>query len=325
MAKVSVIVPVYNVEKYLSRCLDSIVSQSFEEIEIICVNDGSTDNSPKILEAYKNFDPRIKIVNKQNGGLSSARNAGLEVCSGEYILFVDSDDLLSTNAIERLCEVADKKEADVVAFPYIQGTSDINIGQMIAHPIYKNESVFSAETATEEIYKNTLGSTWCKMYKASLIKGKIKFLEQLFEDIPFWAEVFVSAKRITYLLEPLYFYRLNRQGQIMNFDDERVLDIIKSFDNAELIFKNAGYWEKYRHAVQMIMMLEFKAKFNKVRADLKEKVYNAFKALHIGVDWDYYKSHELKPYEKLAVLWFEMLNSLTFEEYCQKLKEAGNA
>jgi glycosyltransferase involved in cell wall biosynthesis len=94
MPKVSIVIPVYNVEKYLRQCLDSVVNQTLKDIEIICVNDGSTDNSLQILEEYANKDDRIKIINKDNGGLSSARNAGLEIATGVYIGFVDSDDYI---------------------------------------------------------------------------------------------------------------------------------------------------------------------------------------------------------------------------------------
>ena len=100
--KISVIVPVYNVEKYIKKCLDTIISQTFSDIEIICVNDGSTDSSRKILEEYKNKDSRIIIIDKKNGGLSSARNAGMKVAMGEYISFIDSDDWIEETMLEKL-------------------------------------------------------------------------------------------------------------------------------------------------------------------------------------------------------------------------------
>ena len=102
--EISVVVPVYNVEKYLKQCLDSILVQTFSNIEIICVNDGSTDNSRKILEEYKKRDFRIKIVDKKNGGLSSARNAGMKVATGEFYSFIDSDDWIDKTMLEKLYE-----------------------------------------------------------------------------------------------------------------------------------------------------------------------------------------------------------------------------
>ena len=102
MPAVSIIVPVYNVEKYLRECLESIINQTFQDIEIICVNDGSTDNSRKILTEYAQTDSRIKITDKENGGLSSARNAGLKIAQGEFISFIDSDDWVDKTMIEKL-------------------------------------------------------------------------------------------------------------------------------------------------------------------------------------------------------------------------------
>ena len=101
MPKISVIVPIYNVEKYLAKCLDTILAQTFSDIEIICVNDGSTDNSRKILSEYAKKDSRIKIVDKKNGGLSSARNAGMKVAQGEFISFIDSDDWIDETLLSK--------------------------------------------------------------------------------------------------------------------------------------------------------------------------------------------------------------------------------
>lgn len=102
MSKVTIIIPVYNVEKYLEKCLNSVICQTLKDIEIICVNDGSTDNSQQILKEYAQKDERIKIVDKKNGGLSSARNAGLDAATGEYCYFLDSDDWIELNTLEKL-------------------------------------------------------------------------------------------------------------------------------------------------------------------------------------------------------------------------------
>ena len=118
MAEVSIIVPVYNVEKYLSFCLDSLVNQTFKDIEIICVNDGSTDTSPVILEHYARLDKRIKIINKSNGGLSSARNAGMDAAGGKYLSFVDADDFVSHFLVEKARDFIKIGRADFVSFMF---------------------------------------------------------------------------------------------------------------------------------------------------------------------------------------------------------------
>jgi glycosyltransferase involved in cell wall biosynthesis len=116
MPKVTIIVPVYNVELYLKECLDSLICQSLSDIEIICVDDGSTDNSPTILSEYSSADNRISIVTKENGGLSSARNAGVNVAKGEYIYFLDSDDRISRETIEYSYNIAKMNELDLLLF-----------------------------------------------------------------------------------------------------------------------------------------------------------------------------------------------------------------
>lgn len=118
MAEVSIIVPVYNVESYLAKCLDSCINQNFTDMEIVCVNDGSNDSSVEILQAYSKFDSRIKIINKKNGGLSSARNAGIAEACGKYIMFVDSDDWISSDAVGKLYKNAEDNNSDVVIFDY---------------------------------------------------------------------------------------------------------------------------------------------------------------------------------------------------------------
>lgn len=113
---VSVVIPVYNVESFLEECLDSVCSQTYAALDIICVNDGSTDNSRNILNKYEKRDSRIKVLSKDNGGLSSARNMGLQFCKGEYILFVDSDDILVPNAVEIMVSELENTKSDVIVF-----------------------------------------------------------------------------------------------------------------------------------------------------------------------------------------------------------------
>ena len=120
MAKISVIIPVYNVEEYLERCLNSVVNQTFKDLEIICVNDGSTDSSGEILQKFARKDARIKIIKRPNGGLSAARNTGLEVMSGEYFAFLDSDDWIDLNFYEKLYEKAKEFDADIAMADFIR-------------------------------------------------------------------------------------------------------------------------------------------------------------------------------------------------------------
>ena len=126
MPKVSVVIPVYNVEKFLKECLNSIINQSLEDIEIICVDDGSTDNSPKILKEYSLKDNRIKIISQENGGHAVATNNGMALANGKYLYLMDSDDILELNALEELYEYAENKNVDFVLFPAMNYDNDKN-------------------------------------------------------------------------------------------------------------------------------------------------------------------------------------------------------
>ena len=157
MINVSVIIPVYNVEKYLVDCLESVIQQSMREIEIICVNDGSTDSSYDILSEYADKDPRILILNKENKGLSAARNTGLRKASGKYILFLDSDDYLSSpDILESLCKKADKEELDQLYFD--------------AKVVFENENVKAANSNYITYYQRKKNYT-------DILSGKELFCE----------------------------------------------------------------------------------------------------------------------------------------------------
>ena len=241
MPKISVIVPVYNVEKYLSDCLDSILKQTFTDIEIICVNDGSTDNSRKILEEYKNKDSRIRIVDKENGGLSSARNAGMKAATGEFYSFIDSDDWADITMLEKLYNNAVKNSSDIVICGVNQydETNKQNIeGDYFTLKYFDksfDDRVFSYED-TLSFTMNVCVMAWNKLYRKSFVDGlNAKFPEGLiFEDGPFFFSIYFKTKRVSIVRELLYNYRINRQGSIVQKGGQKFIDII---DVVELMYK----------------------------------------------------------------------------------------
>lgn len=208
---ISVIVPVYNVEKYLSKCLDCIIGQTYKNLEIICINDGSKDTSLQILERYANSDSRIKIVNKNNGGLSSARNAGLKIAHGEYISFIDSDDFPELFMYERAMACFDD-DIDVVVFEYNEQYEDGKTKKY--HLNYSGKYWIN-----DDILKNSDHTTWNKIYKASCIKkNNVSFPEgYLYEDIVFFWNLFLSSVKCVYFLqESLHNYRINNASIMGN-------------------------------------------------------------------------------------------------------------
>lgn len=239
--KISVIVPVYNVEKYLPKCLDSILCQTFSNIEIICVNDGSTDNSRKILEEYKNKDSRIIIVDKKNGGLSSARNAGMKVAKGEFFSFIDSDDWIDSSMLEKLYKNITSLDTDI-SICAVHQFDETNQKIDDSNPYYTLEYFDSSFDNKSFSYKETKPfimdvcvMAWNKLYRRSLIdKCKAEFPDGLiFEDGPFFFTIFFKTQKVSIVREFLYYYRVNRTGSIIQKAGKKFLHII---DVAEIMY-----------------------------------------------------------------------------------------
>lgn len=221
---ISIIVPVYNVAPYLSQCLDSLVNQTYRDIEIICVNDGSKDDSPVILEEYARKDSRIKVVNQVNQGLSAARNNGFEYAQGEWTMYVDSDDWMDTRCCEALI-YAVQDSTDLCVFNYIR---EFNYSSVPKYIYEKDKKVFDeknindlyvrllAPTGKELAHPDKLDSlstAWGKLYKTSIIREhQIKFVstkEIGTEDLLFNVYYFTWIKNAVYLPDAFYHYRKN--------------------------------------------------------------------------------------------------------------------
>jgi glycosyltransferase involved in cell wall biosynthesis len=205
-AKVTIIVPVYNVEKYLKKCLDSLINQTYKNLEIIVIDDGSTDSSGKICDEYSANDDRIIVIHQKNSGCSVARNNGLDRVTGSYLTFVDSDDYLEENAIERFIEIAIKEKADMVI-----GEATTFFSQGISYlPKFDNEKL-NTEELKEAILNDRIGShVITKFYKRELWNN-IRFpLDLIYEDFYIMPSICFNAQKIIYKCEPLYWYnRMN--------------------------------------------------------------------------------------------------------------------
>ena len=224
--KVSIVVPVYNVEKYLRECLDSLVNQTLEDVEIICVNDGSTDSSLQILEEYASKDSRIKIFNQKNQGVSAARNFGIKNVNGKYLTFVDADDWIELNALEILYKTIEERKTEMLIFSFKNyfSTTDIVKDDRL---LFANKNDINFLNAYEDIFNSPMG-TWGKIYKTDLIKkNEILFpLDiQCGEDRPFYINACICAKNIAVLDEPLYYYRRNILGSLTQGNSTTLSDL----------------------------------------------------------------------------------------------------
>ena len=211
--KISVIVPIYKVEAYLKKCLDSIITQSYHNIEIILVDDGSPDNCGTICDEYAYKDNRIIVIHKKNGGLSSARNAGLDNCSGDYIMFVDSDDWIEENFCEKALNNILEKKVDCLVFGYFKHENNQIITKATNNPRYlSSEKAILSIIKLDDIIFNF---AWNKIYCKKVFK-EIRFPEgRLFEDQGTTYKIFDLVGKIYVLDSPLYHY-ITRDGSIMS-------------------------------------------------------------------------------------------------------------
>lgn len=222
--KISVIIPVYNVEKYIGQCLDSIVNQTYKNLEIIIVNDGSNDNSLEIINRYSQNDRRIKIINLENKGVSFARNIGIKNSEGNYISFVDSDDYLNLNTYEKLVKNLDGE--DLIIFNY--GRFENSTGEIIKEKYVSDDEMQELPEEKRYLYSKINHSCWNKLYKTEYLKrNKFKFFEILYEDVFFNLEVIYSTNNIKILNESFYNYRVNRKDSIMGNRNNNDLNYIQ--------------------------------------------------------------------------------------------------
>lgn len=223
MPKISVVIPVYNVEEFLSACLDSIINQTYKNLEIICIEDCSTDNSAQILKEYKQKDSRIKIIyNKENKGLSAVRNIGIDNSNGEYIYFIDSDDWIDNDYIENLVNAAVDNNAEIVVNTNVTRIFNNNEIPHLGHKTYNDlENAFiDAPTAIQNIIWNT----WTHLWKRGFLeRAKARFPEgELIEDIYFQIITYLQTDKIYVIRKGQYHHLYNKNGIMINFSKKQV-------------------------------------------------------------------------------------------------------
>ena len=317
MDLISVIVPVYRVEKYLGECIDSILSQTYENFELILVDDGSPDNSGKICDEYAEKDKRIRVIHKENGGVSSARNLGLDNANGEYVTFIDSDDFVDKKYLEVLYSTLINFDTDVSV---CRASKAINGEYTIYPESFPTKSVI--EQGTAEFFDffaryfslkcHMFGSAWRCLFKKSTI-GETRFDKniRISEDLLFVANVIFNSNRIGFINESLYFYRMDNASATSSykksfFESQAQLSHELCVLFAKIDKKGFDKILKRYNALLCYYLLSNELKFRKSNPDYKEnlkkirksELYKSFK-LFSGI-----KILKFKMKLKFFVIWF---------------------
>ena len=284
MVKVSVIMPVYNTEKYLDESLKSILNQTLTDLEIICINDGSTDKSLSILKFYEKLDKRIKIISQENHGQGHARNYGLDIAKGDYIYFMDSDDILELDALEKSYKLCVDKSLDFVMFKMINFNEKTNKFYKTNYyemprldKFLDKDIVFSPDELGDVIF-NIAVSPVNKLYDASFIKRvNVKFPENLiFEDNVFFWEFIFETKRIYFLKEYLYIRRVHADSTTSG-GSKRLVDAIKINNMIFDIFKSYNLFDKFSRKLYNKKMRSLTNRLEQINNDDKIYFYNQIK------------------------------------------------
>lgn len=249
---VSIIIPIFNVEKYLDRCIESVVNQTYKNLEIILVDDGSTDSCPQMCDEWGLKDSRIKVVHKENAGLGMARNTGIDNASGEYIFFFDSDDYVDVTTVERCVKSAVENDSEVVAY----GRNDVyDDGRIVPRGIKTEKTLFSDSEICNIVlpamftYEFGFGISSCgKMYKTELFnrlnKRFVSEKQIISEDAYFAIDLYTDVKKVSVVCENLYFYYKRGNSLTQSYDPGRQTKNDKFYIKSVELAKSRGLSEK---------------------------------------------------------------------------------
>lgn len=323
---VSIIVPVYNVEKYLSKCLNSIVNQTHKNLEIICVNDGSTDSSASILEDYSKSDRRIKVIYQKNQGLSAARNTGIEVATSEYIMFVDSDDSIQPDTVQTaLSAMLSDDKIDIVSFgANVVFDDDAEIFTYLDAGIIKYHliNLIGKYNLNADTILNTTVTAWNKLYKKSIIdQYNIRFPEGLlYEDNAFLYKYCLHAETIYYVNQYLYNYLQRKSsimGQMFNKLSTKVVDRLKIFDIVYNYYNQYQKLPEYRDLISSFFNACLWNDYTYCHKSNKKKVLKYARKLAKNYDIDFFDRRILKNlikgrYHKLGIIKYKSMRQKLF-------------
>lgn len=257
MTKVSVIIPVYNAERYLEQCISSIANQTMRDIEILVINDGSTDNSINILdELSQKYKGKLKIFDKENGGAGSARNLGIENATGEFIKFVDADDYLKTDILEKMYNIAKEHNVKLVRGNYQTIIGPIRTVDKCSWSDVQGSKIIDVRKTKDYIVTETPG-IGNKLISRDLI-GNLRFPEKTkWEDLAIIPVIVASSEKLFHIDEPVYNYRVNMNTTIKDFINKipSILDIIKCLENVKKHMELRGLSEEYKNQIESLYIL----------------------------------------------------------------------
>ena len=311
MLKVSVIVPVYNVEKYLEKCLESLVTQTLSDIEIITVDDGSTDDSKKIIKKFtEKYPEKLKYYYKENGGLSSARNFGIPCAHGEYIAFLDSDDYIEPTMYEEMYNVAKKENSDMVECDFIWE--------------YPNKKVYDCGTiynGEKEALEKARVVAWNKLIKREIIeKEKIEFPYGLrYEDVEFFYKILPRLNKISFV-KKYFIHYVQRDNSIVNTQNSKTRDIFIVLDNVIDYYKKNNFYEEYEEQLEYtyarLLLCSSLKRMCKIsnKKERKKAIEDTWN--NINSKFPNWKKNELLKKKSLKNIYMRSVNRFTFKIYC---------
>ena len=317
MVKVSIIVPVYNTGKYLKECLDSLVNQTFTDTEIICINDGSTDNSLEILEEYKKKYSNISVYSQENSGPSITRNKGISYSNGDYIYFMDSDDYLELTAIEELYDISSKNDLDFLIFKLIyfsDETKEKYTGEYYEMPFLKkwNCKVFNLQDIGKKAIHLSVSPPG-KFFKRDFIKD-MEFPQNLiYEDNVFFAEAMMKADRISFYDKHLYNRRIRENSITTQKADLKSADTIKIMNRIMELAKEYGIYEEYKYVLWDKKIKTSCLRFSKVGDEYKKEFYQLLREDYSNLEEEYVENKIYKQISEKSKYYYE--TALNTEEY----------
>lgn len=320
MVKVSVVIPVYNVENYLEECLESIINQTLKDIEIICINDGSTDNSLSILNEYAKKDNRIHVISQENQGQAVARNNGMKYINGEYFCFMDADDLLDLNTLEECLKVSEEKSLDFVMYKLINFDDYDNEFyttpgydmQLVANTVKNN--VFNYKTLGELIFYVTVSPVNKLFNTKFILDNDIRFPEgTVFEDNIFFWRMFFNANKCYFIQE--HYYKRRRHATSTTGDgNERWVDAIEIYNKVWDIFKEFGLFDQYKSRLYNNKIDFALFRLDNIKEEYKELFFQSWKTDLLYIQ-DYFIDFNEKLNEKNKLMLKIVLTANNYAEF----------